>query len=192
VAFDEATAVLAGDALLTIAFEILSDPATHPSADVRCRLVAELAKAAGSAGMVGGQMIDMEAVEQPLDYNETVILQRMKTGALFEFCCEAGAILAQASLDDHDRLRNYAHDFGLLFQITDDLLDAVGTAESAGKAVAKDQKQGKATLVSILGVAGARQEATRLAQRAGAALEPYGAEADDLRNLPLFLLDRDS
>ena len=192
VAFDEATAVLAGDALLTIAFEILSDPATHPSADVRCRLVAELAKAAGSAGMVGGQMIDMVAAEQPLGYNETVVLQRMKTGALFEFCCEAGAILAQASPDDHDRLRNYARDFGLLFQITDDLLDAVGTVESAGKAVAKDQQQGKATLVSILGVAGARQEATRLAQRAGASLEPYGAEADDLRDLPLFLIDRDA
>jgi len=192
VAFDEATAVLAGDALLTIAFEILSDPATHPSTDVRCRLVAELAKAAGSSGMVGGQMIDMEAGERPLGYGETVALQRMKTGALFEFCCAAGAILAQASPDDHDRLRNYAHDFGLLFQITDDLLDAVGTAESAGKAVAKDREQGKATLVSILGVEGARQEAATLARRAGATLEPYGPDADDLRDLPLFLLDRDS
>jgi farnesyl diphosphate synthase len=192
VAFDEATAVLAGDALLTIAFEILSDPATHPSADVRCRLVAELAKAAGNSGMVGGQMIDMEAVEHPLSYNETVALQRMKTGALFEFCCEAGAILAQASPNDHDRLRNYARDFGLLFQITDDLLDVVGTTESAGKAVAKDREQGKATLVSILGVDGARQEAVTLAQRAGATLKPYGPDADDLRDLPLFLLDRDS
>ena len=192
VAFDEATAVLAGDALLTIAFEILSDAATHPSADVRCRLVAELAKAAGSAGMVGGQMIDMEAVEQPLGYHETVALQRMKTGALFEFCCAAGAILAQASSGDHERLRNYARDFGLLFQVTDDLLDAVGTVESAGKAVAKDREQGKATLVSILGVEGARQEAATLARRAGATLEPYGADADDLRELPLLLLDRDS
>ena len=142
--------------------------------------------------MVGGQMIDMEAVEQPLGYHETVALQRMKTGALFEFCCEAGAILAQASQGDHDRLRNYARDFGLLFQITDDLLDAVGTVESAGKAVAKDREQGKATLVSILGIEGARQEAAALAQRAGATLEPYGADADDLRDLPLFLLDRDS
>src|SRR5882672_8250576 len=192
VAFDEATAVLAGDALLTIAFEILSDPATHPSADVRCRLVAELAKAAGSSGMVGGQMIDMEAVEQPLGYHETVALQRMKTGALFEFCCEAGAILAQASQSDYERLRNYARDFGLLFQITDDLLDAVGTVESAGKAVAKDREQGKATLVSILGIGGARQEAAALAQRARKALGPYGPAADDLRELPLFLLDRDS
>jgi farnesyl diphosphate synthase len=192
VAFDEATAVLAGDALLTIAFEILSDPQTHPSADVRCRLVAELAKAAGSAGMVGGQMIDMEAVEQPLGYHETVALQRMKTGALFEFCCEAGAILAQASHSDFERLRNYARDFGLLFQITDDLLDAVGTVESAGKAVAKDREQGKATLVSILGVEGARQEAATLARRVVTTLEPYGPDADDLRDLPLFLLDRDS
>src|SRR6266550_5992395 len=192
VAFDEATAVLAGDALLTNAFEILSGPTTHPSADVRCRLVAELAKAAGSAGMVGGQMIDMEAVEHPLGYQETVALQRMKTGALFEFCCEAGPILAQASQNDYDRLRDYARDFGLLFQITDDLLDAVGTVESAGKAVAKDREQGKATLVSILGVEGARQEAATLARRAGATLEPYGPAAGDLRDLPLFLLDRDS
>jgi farnesyl diphosphate synthase len=192
VAFDEATAVLAGDALLTLAFEILSEPATHPSADVRCRLVAELAKAAGNAGMVGGQMIDMEAVEHPLGYDETVALQRMKTGALFEFCCEAGAILAEAAAQDHDRLRTYARDFGLLFQITDDVLDAVGTVETAGKAVAKDREQGKATLVSILGVDGARQEAERLARRAGSALDPYGAAADDLRDLPLFLLDRDS
>ena len=192
VAFDEATAVLAGDALQTIAFEILSDPATHPSAHVRCRLVAELAKAAGNAGMVGGQMIDMEAVEHPLGYDETIALQRMKTGALFEFCCEAGAILAEATAQDHDRLRNYARDFGLLFQITDDVLDAVGTVETAGKAVAKDREQGKATLVSILGLDGARQEAERLARRAGSALDPYGAEADDLRDLALFLLDRDS
>ena len=192
VAFDEATAVLAGDALLTIAFEIPSHPATHPSAEVRCRLVAELAKAAGSAGMVGGQMIDMEAVEQPLGYHETVALQRMKTGALFEFCCKAGGILAQASQNDHERLRNYARDFGLLFQITDDLLDVVGTVESAGKAVAKDSEHGKATLVSILGVEGARQEAATLARRAVAALEPYGPDADDLRDLPLFLLDRES
>ena len=192
VAFDEATAVLAGDALLTIAFEILSDPATHPSADVRCRLVAELAKAAGNAGMVGGQMIDMEAVAHPLGYDETVALQRMKTGALFEFCCEAGAILAEAAPRDHDRLRNYARDFGLLFQITDDVLDAVGSEETAGKAVAKDREQGKATVVSILGIDGARQEAERLARRARSALGPYGAEADDLRDLPLLLLDRDS
>jgi farnesyl diphosphate synthase len=155
-------------------------------------LVAELAKAAGNAGMVGGQMIDMEAVEHPLGYNEIVALQRMKTGALFEFCCAAGAILAQASEGDHERLRDYARDFGLLFQITDDLLDAVGTVESAGKAVAKDREQGKATLVSILGVEGARQEAKTLARRAGATLEPYGPDAEDLRDLPLFLLDRDS
>ena len=112
--------------------------------------------------------------------------------AISAFSGLAGAILAQTSPGDHDRLRNYARDFGLLFQITDDLLDAVGTAESAGKAVAKDREQGKATLVSILGVEGARQEAATLAQRAGATLEPYGPDADDLRDLPLFLLDRDS
>ena len=191
-AFDEATAVLAGDALLTIAFEILSDEATHPSADVRCRLVSRLAKAAGHDGMIGGQMIDMEAANRALDSQDVVLLQGMKTGALFEFCCAAGPILAGAPQRDHDNLHAYARDFGVVFQITDDLLDVLSSAERTGKAVGKDQDRGKATLVSKLGVDGARAEAESLARRAAAVLEVYGAKAENLRTLPLFLLDRDS
>ena len=191
-AFDEATAVLAGDALLTVAFEILSGEATHPSSDVRCRLIARLAQAAGHDGMIGGQMIDMEAAGRPLESNDVELLQRMKTGALFEFCCEVGPILAGRPAEDRNRLRDYAHDFGLIYQITDDLLDVTGTAERTGKAVGKDEERGKATLVAALGVAGARDEAARLATRAVSILETYGARADHLRNLVLFLLDRDS
>jgi farnesyl diphosphate synthase len=192
VAFDEATAVLAGDALLTVAFEILSGRETHASAEVRCQLIDKLAKAAGSDGMIGGQMIDMEAVKQPLDSDDVVLLQRMKTGALFEFSCEAGPILAEAGAEDRDRLKNYARHFGLTFQITDDLLDAVGSAEKTGKQVGKDEAQGKATLVSILGVEGARQEAEKLANRAVKLLELYDEKARSLRELPFFLLDRES
>jgi len=190
--FDEATAVLAGDALLTVAFEILSHPDTHSSAEARCRLVAHLAKAAGNAGMIGGQMIDIEAPNRTFDRGDVIALQRMKTGALFEFSCEAGAILAQAPAADCERLREYARHFGLIYQITDDLLDVVGTREQTGKAVGKDQQQGKATLVSLLGVEGARTEAAKLARNAVNALESYDHRAEVLRDLPFFLLDRES
>ena len=188
--FDEATAVLAGDALLTLSFGILADPATHPSGEVRTRLVARLAEAGGSEGMIGGQMMDMQAPERAYDGEGVVLLQRMKTGALFEFSCEAGPILAEASNEDRQRLRDYARDIGLLFQITDDLIDALGAAETAGKAVGKDQEQGKATLISLYGVVGARAEADRLAARAAGSLASFGSEADSLRALPFFLLDR--
>ncbi len=191
-AFDEATAVLAGDGLLTIAFEILADPATHPSADVRCRLITNLAQAAGSNGMIGGQMIDMKASEQELSAEAVMLLQRLKTGALFEFSCEAGAILAQAGTKDRDRMRSYAHDFGLAFQITDDLLDVTSTAEKAGKSVGKDQDQGKATLISIYGIEGAKAEAEKLARRACETLAPYGSKAEELQALALFLINRES
>jgi farnesyl diphosphate synthase len=191
-AFDEATAVLAGDALLTIAFEILADAETHPSADVRLKLIARLAEAAGSNGMIGGQMIDMRAAVSSFGADEIMLLQRLKTGQLFEFSCEAGPILGQASDADCKRLRDYAHDMGLVFQITDDLLDVTSTAEKTGKAVGKDKDQGKATLVSIHGVEGARAEAEKLARRAVETLSGYGAEATPLRELPMFLLDRES
>ena len=190
--FDEATAVLAGDALLTLAFGILADPATHPSGEVRSRLTARLAAAGGSEGMIGGQMMDMQAPERAYDLDAVVLLQRMKTGALFEFCCEAGPILAEASDDDRRRLRDFARDLGLAFQITDDLIDALGDAEAAGKAVGKDQDQGKATFISLYGVDGARAEASRLARRAADGLAAFGPEADGLRAAPFFLLDRAS
>ena len=165
-AFDEAPAVLAGAALQTIAFEILGEEATHPSGDVRARLVVRLAKAAGAEGMVGGQMMDMLAGDNAYTPDEIILLQRMKTGALFEFSCEAGAILAEAGEVDQLRLRTFARDLGLAFQIADDLIDVTGDAATAGKAVGKDAEQGKATLVCFWGIDGARKEAVRLATSA--------------------------
>lgn len=191
-AFDEATAILAGDALLTVAFEILSDPATHPDAAVRSALVARLAKAAGAEGMIGGQMIDMLAAESGFGHDDILLLQRLKTGQLFEFSCEAGAILGQAGDAHRQALRSYAHDMGLVFQITDDLLDVTSTAEKTGKAVGKDAEQGKATLVSIYGIDGARKEAAAIAERAAASLAAYGENADALRALLPYLLERDA
>lgn len=191
-AFDEATAVLAGDALLTIAFEILAGPQTHESAEVRCRLVQELGQAAGSNGMIGGQTIDMLAAGKNFGPDDVIHLQRLKTGALFEFCCAAGAILGRAGADDEARLRGYARDIGLIFQITDDLLDVLSTAEKTGKAVGKDKDRGKATLVSLLGIDAARDKARTLAQRAAETLACYGAGAANLQTLPMFLLDRET
>jgi farnesyl diphosphate synthase len=190
--FDEATAVLAGDALLTLSFGILADPKTHPSGEVRSQLVAKLAEAGGFAGMIGGQMIDLLAPERDYGEADVILLQALKTGALFEFSCEAGAILAGAGEDDRRRLRDFARGFGLAFQIADDLIDVLGTAEQAGKAVGKDQEQGKATLVSLYGIDKARTEAARLARDAADSLACYGPAAEDLRALPFFLLDRPS
>jgi len=192
IAFDEMTAVLAGAGLLTLAFETLAGRETHPSGEVRSALVQRLAEAAGSNGMIGGQMIDMQAAKNAFGADEIVLLQRLKTGQLFEFSCEAGAILGEAKQEDRDRLRSYARDMGLVFQITDDLLDVTSTAEKTGKAVGKDKEQGKATLVAILGIDGARSEAEKLARRAAATLAPYGNAAPELCALPLYLLNRDS
>lgn len=191
-AFDEATAILTGDALLTIAFEILADPATHASSDVRIALTARLAAAAGAEGMIGGQMIDMLAAQENFGHDDILLLQRLKTGQLFEFSCEAGAILGQAGETDRKALRAYAHDMGLVFQITDDLLDVTSTAEKTGKAVGKDAEAGKATLVSIYGIEGARKEAAAISGRAAAALAPYGEKADALLALLPYLLERES
>jgi farnesyl diphosphate synthase len=192
IAFDEMTAVLAGDALLTLAFEILADEKTHASTDVRCRLVGRLAVAAGRHGMIGGQMIDMLASQRTLSGDDVVHLQQLKTGQLFEFSCEAGAILGNAPDEDRERLRAYARDMGLIFQITDDLLDVTSSAEKTGKAVGKDTEQGKATFVSIFGIARAREEAKKLASRAAMTVAPYDNVAPELSELPLFLVDRES
>jgi farnesyl diphosphate synthase len=191
-AFDEATAVLAGDALLTIAFEILANMETHLSGEVRSRLVAELARAAGNNGMIGGQMMDIEAPAHAFGVDDVIQLQRLKTGALFEFCCVAGPILAEAGAEHENRLREYARDFGLVFQITDDLLDVLSTAVKTGKAVGKDAEQGKATLVSLLGIDGARRRAEELALHAAETVAPYGASADLLQALPSYLLTREN
>jgi farnesyl diphosphate synthase len=190
--FDEATAILAGDALLTLCFSVLADPATHPSSDVRNELVSRLAEASGSAGMIGGQMIDILAPDRSYDESEIILMQALKTGALFEFSCEAGAILAQAEDEHRQRLRQFARCLGLAFQITDDLIDVVGSAEHAGKGVGKDLGHGKATLVSLYGIDKARADAARLADEAAESLAPYGPAADHLRALPFLLLDRTS
>jgi farnesyl diphosphate synthase len=190
-AFDEATAVLAGDALLTFAFQLLAHPETHPDGAVRAALVARLAEAAGFDGMIGGQMMDIEAEAGAHHDREGVIqVQRMKTGALFEFSAEAGAILCARGPADQGRLRDYARDMGLAFQVADDLIDALGDVALAGKAVGKDAAAGKATFVSLYGVDGARAEASRLAKAAADGVAAFGPRAARLAALPAFLLDR--
>jgi farnesyl diphosphate synthase len=188
--FDEATAVLAGDGLLTAAFEVLADPDTHGDPAVRCELVAALAGAAGAAGMVGGQMIDLIAEHQTLDIGAITRLQRMKTGALIAFSCEAGAILAKAPHELRTALRGYAHDLGLAFQIADDLLDVEGSAEETGKPVGADIASGKATFVSILGVTRARAQAELLIRQAMAHLDLFEQRAELLREAARFVITR--
>jgi farnesyl diphosphate synthase len=191
--FDEATAILAGDGLLTFAFEVLSDAATHPSASVRITLVSALAKAAGEAGMVGGQMLDIAAEDlaaQDLGFNsyaEIAAMQARKTGALFRYACEAGAILGEA---DTLALRQYADKIGLAFQIADDILDVESSAEALGKATQKDRGKGKATFVDLLGLAGAKQEARTLVNDSCDALAAYGAKAEMLRATARFIVER--
>ena len=188
--FDEATAVLAGDGLLTAAFEVLAHPDAHSDPAVRCELVAALAVAAGAAGMVGGQMIDLIAERQALDIGAITRLQRMKTGALIAFACEAGAMLAKAPAEPRIALRGYAHDLGLAFQIADDLLDVEGSAAETGKPVGTDAAAGKATFVSILGVGRARAQAELLIRQAVAHLDLFGGRAELLREAARFVISR--
>lgn len=188
--FGEATAILAGDALLTYAFEVLADEGTHRDAAVRIELVEAVSKAAGFAGMVGGQVIDILAENQKLDFNEVVRLQRMKTGALFAISCEAGAILGRAPRNLRNALRAYANNLGLAFQITDDLLDAEGTREETGKNVGKDSKAGKATLVSCLGIETAREHSKMLATQAIEHLGVFGEQASLLKVLAQYIITR--
>lgn len=188
--FDEATALLAGDALLTRAFDVLAAEPTHADPAVRCALVAELAHASGAGGMVGGQMIDLRAAELDIDVAAITRLQQMKTGRLIGFSCEAGAVLAKASANLRQALRNYAHDLGLAFQIADDLLDVEGDAAQVGKRVGKDSDAGKATFVSLLGIERARAQARLLADQACAHLDPFGDKADLLRATARFVVER--
>jgi farnesyl diphosphate synthase len=191
IAFDEATAVLAGDALLTLAFEVLAEAATHSDPEVRCELIRTLAAAAGCQGMVGGQMIDLEAENQALDAGAITRLQQLKTGGLIAFSCESGAILGKAPQQLRHALHAYAHDLGLAFQIADDLLDSQGSAEKLGKAVGKDSGRGKATMVALLGPERARTQAEMLARQAAAHLEPFAERAEALRALADFVIARD-
>ena len=190
--FDEATAILAGDALLTLAFEVLADPRTHEDGSVRAEIIAALAVAAGPHGMVGGQMLDLVAETVELDMEGIAHLQRLKTGALIKFCCEAGAILGTASSETREALLNYAYELGLTFQITDDLLDAEGTIEETGKAVGKDAAAGKATFVSIMGTDRAREQAKIHAKQAIKHLAIFDDAATPLREAATFVAERKS
>ncbi|MCE9649694.1 MAG: polyprenyl synthetase family protein [Parvibaculum sp.] len=188
--FDEATAVLAGDALLTQAFEILADESTHELGEIRVELVRRLAEAAGARGMVGGQMIDLASEGHTLDIGAITRLQRLKTGALIAWSCEAGAVLGRASDELHHALHAYAHDLGLAYQIADDLLDVEGEAGVVGKATGKDADAGKATFVSILGVERARAQARMLSDQAIQHLDLFDEKADLLREAARFVINR--
>ncbi|WP_047805990.1 polyprenyl synthetase family protein [Pelagerythrobacter marensis] len=189
--FDEATAVLAGDALHAFAFEVLSMPETVGEPFVRAELVATLATASGMGGMAGGQMMDMAAASQDYDLHAITRLQQLKTGALLSAAVEMGAVLGRLPGDSRAPLRNYARDIGLAFQIADDLLDHEGDERKAGKALRKDVEQGKQTFVTLMGVEKARHQAHALIEQAIGHLAPYGTEADLLRALARFIVERD-
>lgn len=190
VKFDDATAILAGDGLLTEAFAVLSGSRAHADAAVRCELIAGLAQAAGAAGMVGGQMIDLSPERDQLDLTGITNLQELKTGALIVFSCEAGAILAKAAPEEHQALRDYASKLGLAFQIVDDLLDSESTPEALGKPTGQDEAAGKATFVGQLGVAGARDMASGLVEQACRCLDIFGDRASILSQTATFVLER--
>ena len=190
--FDEATAILAGDALQALAFEVLADPATHPDGNVRAELVAALASAAGAQGMVGGQMFDIaaETASAGFTLEQITRLQRMKTGRLFEVACEAGAILGGASPAERAALAAYTDALGLAFQIADDILDETGDAAEVGKTVGKDAAAGKATFISILGLDSAREQANMFVLQAVKVLDCFGTRADLLRAAARFVVAR--
>ena len=189
-AFDEATAILAGDGLLTEAFAVLAGPRCHPDAGVRAELIAGLAAAAGAAGMVGGQMIDIAPGRDGLDLDGITNLQALKTGALIAFSCEAGAILGRAGTRERAALLGYARDLGLAFQIVDDLLDSQSTPEELGKPTGQDAAAGKATFVGLLGPGEARAMAEKLVASACMRLEMFSEKADFLRQTATFVLER--
>ena len=194
-AFDDATAILAGDALLTLAFDVMARVEVHAEASVRAALVLELARAAGIGGMAGGQMLDLAAEgrfgdKQKLGETEVKTLQAMKTGALIRFAARAGAILGQADAPGRAALDRYGAAVGQAFQIADDLLDVEGDAATLGKAAGKDAAAGKATLVSLLGVKGAHARLAALVAEAESALAPFGGKADILRAAARFTAER--
>ena len=192
VAFDEATAILAGDALLTLAFEILADEATHKDMRKRLELITALARAAGMQGMVGGQMIDLQSPELDLDAGGLTLLQKMKTGALIGFALEAGAILGGADEAERHALTGYAHDVGLAFQIADDVLDVDTASADLGKTAGKDAADGKVTFASLLGVERARDQAGLLIEQAIAHLAIFGERGKGLRQAAEFVIERHS
>lgn len=190
-AFDEATAVLAGDSLHALAFEIIADVETHPDPWVRADLAVELARAVGPAGMAGGQMMDLAAEGEALDLNAITRLQQLKTGALIEFSVESMCVMNKMPAEARTPYRGYARNIGLAFQITDDLLDLCGDEQAAGKRLGRDAEAGKATFVSLLGEDRARQQAHLLVDQAIEHLNAHGEEADLLRAIARFAVERD-
>ncbi|HEX7875713.1 MAG TPA: polyprenyl synthetase family protein, partial [Sphingobium sp.] len=185
------TAILAGDCLHDLAFELLADEDTHPDPFVRVELVKALALDSGPAGMAGGQMMDLEAEKASFDLATATRLQQLKTGALIGFCVTAAAIMARIPPDARTSLHGCARDIGLAFQIADDLLDVEGDAAIAGKALGKDAAAGKETFVSLLGVERAREQGRLLVEQAKAHLHGFGGEADLLRAIADYIVERD-
>jgi farnesyl diphosphate synthase len=190
-AFDEATAVLAGDCFHALAFDILTQPDTSSDPFVRAELVATLARASGHDGMAGGQIMDIVAEEQNYDLRQITRLQQLKTGALLAASVEIGAVLGRVPPEGRTHLRAYARDIGLAFQIADDLLDVEGDEAKAGKALRKDEGQGKATFVTLMGAEAARRQADMLVDQAGQHLACYGDDARTLVELARFIAKRD-
>lgn len=193
-AFDEATAILVGDALQTLAFEVLADAATAPDPGIRSALVLGLARASGLGGMVGGQLLDLTAEGRyggvEMGEADVRLLQMMKTGAILAFSVEAGAILGQADAAGRGRLVAYGRALGAAFQVADDILDREASAEVLGKRTGKDQEKGKATLVDLLGMDGARRECRQLVEQADSALDGFGPRAQILREAVRFVVER--
>jgi farnesyl diphosphate synthase len=190
-AFNEAIAVLAGDSLHALAFELLTSHEVSPDPFIRSELVTTLATASGHNGMAGGQMMDMVAETEDFDLHSVTRLQQLKTGALLAAAVEMGAVLGKVPEEARGHLRNYARDIGLAFQIADDLLDHEGDEEKAGKALRKDAEQGKATFVSLMGPEKAREQAKALSEQAIGHLVQHGEEANLLRSLASFIVERD-
>ncbi|QDH16367.1 polyprenyl synthetase family protein [Swingsia samuiensis] len=188
--FNEAIAILAGDALQTSAFEVLLDPETHSDPLIRANLALALAKASGSAGMVGGQVIDIQGEGRALPLNEVRRLHAMKTGALIRYSAEAGAILAGVTDERRDAIISYGNNLGTAFQVADDVLDSTASAEELGKTAGKDEANGKSTYVSLLGIDGAKAEARRLSEQARDALSSFNEKANTLRALADYVVER--
>ncbi|MEJ8476325.1 polyprenyl synthetase family protein [Roseibium algae] len=190
-AFDDATGILAGDALLTLAFDVIAEEAVHPDAAIRLGLSRDLSRASGIGGMAGGQMLDLESENRQRTEREIHTLQAMKTGALLRYACRTGAILADAGKLDVERMNRFGETIGLAFQLADDLLDVEASPEQMGKATGKDADAGKATLVGLMGLNQTREELESLLQEANALLAPYGDKAQRLASIAAFIANRD-
>ncbi len=186
--FDDATAILVGDALQTLAFQVLSEKTTHHDSEVRCKLIYELSKSSGVNGMVGGQMLDLVAEDKKLNLNQIKLLQKLKTGELFSFSCIAGSVLAKKN--SHEVFKKYATYLGLAFQIKDDLLDVEGDEKHTGKKTRKDSVRGKETFISLLGKEKAKQKSTELISNAKKILQPFGKKATKLIEITEYIISR--